>query len=280
MWLHLNPDQALGLAIRFCAVARLIGLLELGIVRRELAPGGFLDWTMIGNLSPHTRTRAGSIVRRASRLPSARAFAALVMFNAVIAVALLLRPSSAALIAAAAAVQLLLLKRHHLTDRRLRPDGLGRAGGLPAGSDRRRRSQRPSGSLVPGGGADTRVLRGGILKGDLQHWRSGNALPIIAATRMYGHPAVARSLRAQPAMGRAASRGVLIWESLFLLALTAPPAVVLAMLVAGVAFHAGCAIVMGLNRFIWQSWPDIPLCCAPIWRSATGSALQRRTRSR
>ena len=40
------------------------------------------------------------------------------------------------------------------------------------------------------------------------------------------------------------------------------------MFAAGIAFHAGCAIVMGLNRFVWAFAPDTQLCCAPIWRSA------------
>lgn len=72
-------------------------------------------------------------------------------------------------------------------------------------------------------------------------------------------------LRARPAIGRAAGHSVLIWESLFLLALTAPPAVVLAMLAAGAAFHAGCAIVMGLNRFIWAFVAGYPaLLCTNL----------------
>ncbi len=273
MWLHPNPDQALGLAVQFCAVARLIGLLELAIVRRELAPGGFLDWTMIGNLSPHTRTRAGSMVRRASRLLSARAFAALVVFNAVIAAALLLRPSSAALIAIAAAVQLLLLKRHHLTI-----DGsdqmalvvlvaclLGRIGADAL-------SARAAVSFLAAE-LTLAYFVAGFSKATSSYWRSGNALPIIAATRMYGHPTIARILRAQPGIGRAAGHSVLIWESFFLLTLTAPPAVVLAMFVAGVAFHAGCAVVMGLNRFIWAFVAGYPalLCTNLAIRHAIGA---------
>ena len=69
---------------------------------------------MIGNLSPHTRTRAGndSPGMSCAGCPLVRRLA---MVSAVIAVALLLWPSSVALIAAAVAIQLLLLKRHHLT---------------------------------------------------------------------------------------------------------------------------------------------------------------------
>jgi hypothetical protein len=56
---------------------------------------------------------------------------------------------------------------------------------------------------------------------------------------MYGQPVAARVIRARPGLGRAAGHAVLAWESLFLLPLTAPRAVVLAMLAVGVSFHAG-----------------------------------------
>ncbi len=265
MWLHPNPGQALALAVRFCAIARLIGLLELALVREELAPGGFLDWTMIGNLSPHTRTRTGRMIRRACRLLSARSFAGLAVLSAVIAVALLLWPSSVALIATAVALQLLLLKRHHLT-----VDGsdqmslvvllaclLGRIGADAV-------SARAAVSFLAAE-LTLAYFVAGFSKATSSYWRSGNALPIIAETRMYGHPTVARVLRARPAIGRASGYSVLIWESFFLMTLTAPPAVVLAMLAAGVAFHAGCAIVMGLNRFLWAFAAGYPaLLCTNL----------------
>ena len=70
---------------------------------------------MIGNLSPQTRTRAGSLIRRAFRRLSARTFAGVVVVDAVVVTALLMSPSSATLIATAAATQVVLLKRHHMT---------------------------------------------------------------------------------------------------------------------------------------------------------------------
>jgi hypothetical protein len=274
MWLHLDPNQALSLAVRFCAVAQLVGLLELALVRRELGHSGFLDWTMIGNLSPRTRTRAGSAIRRTFRRLGARPFAGLVVADAVLATALLVWPSQVAVIACAAALQVLLLKRHHMTI-----DGsdqmslvvlvaclLGRIGGDAI-------SVRAAVSFIAAELTLAYVLAG-ISKATSSYWRSGSALPIIVQTRMYGQPAVARLLGTRPAVGRAAGHSVLAWESLFLIALTAPPTVVLAILAAGIAFHAGCAIVMGLNRFLWAFAAAYPalLCTNAAIRHEIGSS--------
>ena len=67
MWLHPDPNQALSFAVRLCAIGQLVGLLELVLVRGELSDSGFLDWSMIGNLSPRARTGPGSVIRRAFR---------------------------------------------------------------------------------------------------------------------------------------------------------------------------------------------------------------------
>jgi hypothetical protein len=115
MWFHPDPGEALNLAVRFCAVGQLIGLVELFLVRGQLVPGGFLDWTMIGILSPHTRTRLGSLARQLFRRLSVRAILTLAVIDTLVVGALLVWPSSVALIAAAVIMQIALIKRNHLT---------------------------------------------------------------------------------------------------------------------------------------------------------------------
>jgi hypothetical protein len=251
MWLHPDPDQALTFAVRLCAVGQLVGLLELAIVRAELAGSGFLDWTMIGNLSPRTRTRSGSAIRRWFRRLPARWFMGLVAVDAVAAAALLARPATPALIALVIALQVALLKRHHMTI-----DGsdqmmlvvlvaclLGRIGADAV-------STRAAASFLAAELALAYAVAG-FAKAASSQWRSGVALPIIAQTRMYGHPRAARVMRRHPAVGLASGWSVIAWESLFVVTLTAPPRVVIAMLLLGLGFHLGCAVVMGLNRFLW-----------------------------
>jgi hypothetical protein len=273
MWPHVDPDQALRLAVQLCAVAQLVGVLELALVRTEFRPGGFLDWSMTGNLNPQVRTRPGRVMRRALRRLSPGVFAWLIVLDAVVACLLLARPSFVPLIAAAALLQLMLMKRHHLAI-----DGsdqmllvvlvaclLGRIGADAVATW----------AAVSFLAAELTLayLVAGVAKATSAYWRSGQAFPMIARTRMYGQPAARRVVDRFPWAGRAASYAVIWWESLFVLALIAPPALLAVLFVLGVGFHAGCAVVMGLNRFMWAfvaSYPAVA-CTNLAIRSGLGA---------
>jgi hypothetical protein len=272
MWLAPDPTQALSASVRLCAVAQLIGLCELALVRDQLEPGGFLDWSMIGILSPTTRTRLGSRIRRGFRRLGPRAFAGLAALDALVAAALLVRPSAAGLIVTACALQVMLIKRHHMT-----VDGsdqmmlvvlvacaVGRIGGDPT-------SVRAAVSFLAAELTLAYVVAG-ISKAASEHWRSGTAFGVVAQTRMYGQPASARIVRNHPWVGRAAGYVTLGWETLFLVSLTAPRGVVVGILAVGLGFHLGCALVMGLNRFLWvfaASYPSL-LCTNLAIRGLVG----------
>jgi hypothetical protein len=273
VWLHPDPDQALGLAVRLCAVAQLIGLAELVLVRAELAPGGFLDWSMIGLLSPKTRTRVGQLIRRWFRRLGPRTFAGLLALAVVTAGGLLVWPAAWPLIAVAAAVQVVLMKRHHITI-----DGsdqmtlmvlivclLGRIGANAI-------TLRAAVSFLAAE-LTLAYLVAGLSKAASAHWRADGAFATIVRTRMYGHAAAARFLGEHHALGRPAAYAVFCWESLFFVTLTAPPAFVYIALAIGLSFHVGCAIVMGLNRFVWAFTASYPalLCTNLAIRAALGA---------
>lgn len=278
MWLHPDPDQALALAVRLCAVGQLVGLLELALCRSELRDSGFLDWSMIGNLSLRTRTRTGRLIRRQFRRLTPRWLVVLVLADTLVAGALLIWPASVALIAGAVVLQVAILKRHHITI-----DGsdemtlvvlgaclLGRIGGDAI-------SYRAAVSFLAAELALAYAVAG-FAKATSSHWRSGRAFTVIAQTRMYGQPLVASLVRRHPGVGRAAGYSVVAWESLAFLTLTAPRPVVYALLVAGIGFHVGCAAVMGLNRFLWgfvASYPAI-LCTNAAIRGQLGAATANR----
>jgi hypothetical protein len=278
MWLHPDLDQALSFAVRLCAIGQLVGLLELMLVRSELSDSGFLDWTMIGNLSPRVRTRPGSMIRRAFRRLGRRAFGGMLIADAVAAAALLVWPASPLLIALAVALQVAVLKRHHLTI-----DGsdqmmlvvlvaclLGRVGGDVV-------SARAAVSFLAAELA-LAYAAAGFAKATSSQWRSGVAFSIIAQTRMYGQPLVARVVREHPLTGRAAAWTVVAWESLCFVTLAAPRPVVIAMLALGVGFHVGCAVVMGLNRFVWAFVAGYPalLCTNSAIRVQLGAMTADR----
>ncbi len=258
--LHFSLDQALDWAVRLCAVSQLIGLLELAVARRELAPGGFLDWTLIGVLNPRARTRAGSFIRKTFRRIEPRLFIWILFVAAAVALLLLAWPSVAPLIAIAWIMQIVIMKRYHLTF-----DGsdhmtvvvllaclLGRVEPDPLAAR----------AAVTFLAAEVTLayLAAGLYKATSSYWQSGHAIAMVVQTRMFGQAAAARLIRHHPVIGRAATYSVFCWESLFVCFLVAPPPVILTILVLGIGFHLGCSVIMGLNRFIFvfvASYPAV-----------------------
>jgi hypothetical protein len=113
-------------------------------------------------------------------------------------------------------------------------------------------------------------LAAGAYKAASPYWQSGSAFAMLVHTRMYGQPTAARVVARHPAIGHMAALSVVFWESLFVVALTAPPPAAIAVLVAGAGFHLGCGFIMGLNRFVWAfvaSYPAL-LCTNTAIRAA------------
>lgn len=273
--LHFSAGQALDWAVRFCAVAQIIGLLELAIVRHELAPGGFLDWTFLGSLNPRTRTKAGSHVRRLFCLISPRLFVCLLFADAAFSIILLARPRVALFIAVVLLLHLAIMKRHHLTF-----DGsdhmllvvllaclLGRVTADPLAAR----------AAVTFLAAEVTLayLVAGLYKATSPYWQSGNAIAMVVQTRMLGQATAARLIRRFPAIGHAATYVVFSWETLFCCFTFAPPAIIMIMLAIGIGFHLGCSIIMGLNRFLFAfvaSYPAV-LWVNTVVRSAIGASV-------
>ena len=82
-------------------------------------------------------------------------------------------------------------------------------------------------------------------------WRRGEAMTGIFGTEAYGTPRQAAVLADRPWLDRLLCWATIGWELAFPLALFAPVPVTVAILAAGVLFHAACALLMGLNRFFW-----------------------------
>ena len=91
----------------------------------------------------------------------------------------------------------------------------------------------------------------GVAKAFSTAWRRGEAMTGIFATEAYGTPRQAAFLADRPGLDRLLCWATIGWELAFPLALFAPVPVTVAILAAGVLFHAACALLMGLNRFFW-----------------------------
>jgi hypothetical protein len=104
----------------------------------------------------------------------------------------------------------------------------------------------------------------GVAKAVSPVWRKGGAMTGILSTEGYGIPGLARVLAAHPAIDRLLCWSVIVWETAFPLVLIAPKPMMIAILCVGVIFHLSCAIIMGLNRFVWSFCG----CYPAVWATA------------
>ncbi|MET0885762.1 MAG: hypothetical protein ABWX92_04855 [Mycetocola sp.] len=95
-------------------------------------------------------------------------------------------------------------------------------------------------------------------------WRDGTGLAGILSTVDHGTPALGQWLMRHPTLSRLASWGTIAFECAFVLVLVLPPPLAAGMLLAGLAFHAACAALMGLNSFLW-AFPATYPC---VWAAA------------
>lgn len=90
-------------------------------------------------------------------------------------------------------------------------------------------------------------------------WRGGRALPGILTTHRYGSPWVAGMLTRAPVLSRLMCWGVIGLELTFPVVLLGIPALTVAYLAAGLSFHVGVAMAMGLNNFLYTFGAAYPV---------------------
>jgi hypothetical protein len=88
-------------------------------------------------------------------------------------------------------------------------------------------------------------------------------LPAILSTHSHGHTWAADFLAKRPWAAKLAGWSVILFECTFPLLLLGPGWLVIVARV-GFAFHAGCAVLMGLNSFLW-SFPAVYPCVLALW---------------
>lgn len=91
----------------------------------------------------------------------------------------------------------------------------------------------------------------GVAKALSTEWRDGSAIFKIFNTETYGLRPVAGWLLRFPVLGKVAAWSVIAVECLFPLALVAPEPVTFSIIGLGLLFHVLCAVIMGLNSFLW-----------------------------
>jgi len=99
-------------------------------------------------------------------------------------------------------------------------------------------------------------------------WRRGEALRLILSTETHGNPWATRLLEEHQTVAWGGCWAVILFETLFPLAIFGPQEVLTIALAIGFLFHLGCATMMGLNSFLWSFPAAYPCLIATVtyWR--------------
>ncbi|MEP6717029.1 MAG: hypothetical protein ABJC09_15775 [Terriglobia bacterium] len=269
----ITAAEATALTARLCCVARAICLLEWALNRREMRPGGVLNWSIAGlvDFSAHglVKSRLEALTARLSH----RAFLALLVLDGLVTTALFIFPANPILLGAAASLLLIQMKRHYLCY-----DGADEAVffclmaltvGKITGADRLT-------AWFIAAEACLAYLVAGIYKAASPFWKGGQALLLITRTRLFGREDVAKILRRHVRITAASEFAIVFWESVFPIALFVPPEVLIPILAVGLFFHLSCAWIMGLNTFLWAFGAMYP--CVIFANQELRSALSPATR--
>jgi hypothetical protein len=108
-----------------------------------------------------------------------------------------------------------------------------------------------AGALLVGGQLTLAYFFGGITKLLSAEWRHGRALVGIMGTHSFGHALGARILARSSLLALILCWLVILCETLFPLALFAPPVILLLTLATFLLLHITYAYMMGLNTFVW-----------------------------
>jgi hypothetical protein len=101
-------------------------------------------------------------------------------------------------------------------------------------------------------------LTAGVAKLISPHWRSGDIILGVLGTETYGSRFVARVLRDHAFVRRAMNYATIAFELLIFLALLLPSPWNAYFLVIPLIFHVACAVMMGLNIFIFAFAATFP----------------------
>ena len=118
----------------------------------------------------------------------------------------------------------------------------------------------------------------GIAKAISPVWRNGTALYKIMNTGTYGHAWLANVLSQNRVVGYLLCWVTIVFETTFPLSLMLPSKPLLLILAIGFLFHAGIAVFMGLNAFLWSflaSYPAIWVCNQLLRSEASDLILMR-----
>ncbi|AVH55864.1 MULTISPECIES: hypothetical protein [Streptomyces] len=249
------PLDALGalgtldLVVRLAAGASLVSCAELLTSRRQLAPGGWLDWEILRLVPRYVRRSFPAVL--ANHCFVHPRYQLLLWAQSVLSAALFVWPRLWPV-----ALCVAVLHVAEMTRDRWSSDGadelivivlVAAAIGYQPGSRVAATACLAFLSLQLTIGYAT----AGLSKAQSATWRSGYAVVGILRTTIYGDPRLARIL-ARHSLAASLLAWTVILGELALGAIWFLPGVLIPpFLACGLLFHVGCARLMGLNTFLW-----------------------------
>jgi hypothetical protein len=114
-------------------------------------------------------------------------------------------------------------------------------------------------------------VTGGVAKLVSSTWRDGSALPAILSTYSHGDPVAAQLLHKDIRLAQLACWTIISFECLFPFLVFGPSWLAALALVCGLGFHVACAVLMGLNSFLWTFPATYPCVLAAVayWQLLT-----------
>lgn len=258
----LSAAEALALCERLVGAATLLSSLELLARPRSLARGGLLSWE-VAQLRAAWLTH-GKLARCLDRLFSGTGLLALLALRAAAAAWLVVGAGGiggiggtggvhAAVVVVAATTTLLLMLRTPYGN-----DGADQMGLLVLLAAAVVRICGPRPAVLEAAlwfialQACLSYATSGLAKLAGRSWRDGSGIVGVLSTNTYGSPALATLLGRHSTLAVGASWLIIAGEALFPLVLVVPDPWIPVVLAGGLAFHLGCAVVMGLNTFVWS----------------------------
>lgn len=265
--MELASGEAISLVLRICAIGAFISTAEYLRNPRQLADDGLMSWSVSRFDRPELAGGpVGSVAHAVLRYP--RVLPLLVARLTVLAVIVLIPAPLEripVLVVGAALLTLAPMARtrygHNGADQMTFLIFAGAAVALTAGG------KLAESAFLWFVAIQVCLSYGtaGLAKLSASGWRDGSLFAGILGVRMFCAPAVTRWARRHVAFVRWGARGVIGWECAALIILVLPLPGALAMLALGFLFHAGTAVMMGLNDFFWAftaTYPAVLYCLA------------------
>jgi hypothetical protein len=261
--LFADPDSAIRVAAGLAGVAAAVSSFEWLTLRREFGTRGAFAWRVSGS-RPNLLRRPG-LSRALTRLfepPGVIVLLGLRILSAVLLVAAALADAGLTAPLVGLALTSLALVNRDLyaidgSDQMILIVALALSVGKLLGAE-------STAAIFIGAEVAAAYFIAGTAKLRGRDWRAGKAVPLILGTADYGLPSLGARLVERHRLGRLVTWSSVAFEVLFPLALIGPEPVLVGFLAAGLLFHLGTAVTMGLNVFVPAFAATYP-CVIYLW---------------